>query len=100
MLRERRRNFRVEWQSPAYVVPGDGRERVNCIVSNLSNGGARITCAEPLPDEFILRVTPGRGHPRKCRVVWRRKQDLGVEFTDRLWEPPAPGRARVPEWIA
>lgn len=88
MRRDRRRNFRVEWTSPAHIIPGDERERVNCVVNNLSNGGARITCADPLPDEFILKLTPGKGHPRACRVVWRRNQDLGVQFIDVLWERP------------
>ena len=100
MSRERRRNFRVEWESPAYVEPAEGRGRVNCIVHNLSNGGARITCAELLPDEFVLRLTPGKGHPRACRVVWRRNQDLGVQFTDRAWEQPLHTRVRTPEWVA
>ncbi|HET9902795.1 MAG TPA: PilZ domain-containing protein [Xanthobacteraceae bacterium] len=100
MSRERRRSFRVQWESPAYVELKDGRGRISCIVNNLSNGGARITCAEPLPDEFILKLTPGRGHPRECRVVWRRNQDLGVQFVDRLWDPPLPARGRVPEWIS
>jgi hypothetical protein len=52
-----------------------------------------------LPDEFILRLTPGKGHPRSCLVVWRRNQDLGVQFTDRPLERPREMRSRTPEWV-
>ncbi len=100
MRRDRRRNFRVEWTSPAYIIPGDGRARVNCIVNNLSNGGARITCADPLPDEFTLKLTPGKGHPRACRVMWRRNQDLGVQFLDVVWEHRPEALSQTPEPVA
>lgn len=99
MPRERRRNFRVEWESSASVERIDDGERISCIVSNLSNGGARIICAETLPDEFILRLTPGRGHPRSCRVMWRRKQNLGVQFTDQAWTGTRQSQQAAPEWV-
>ncbi len=97
MSRERRRNFRVEWTSPASIEPGDGRGRLNCVVINLSNGGARIACTEPLPDEFTLRLTPGKGRPRASRVVWRRGQEIGVQFTDLVPPEVAPAKGRSAE---
>ena len=96
MSRERRKNLRIEWESPASVEVKDGRGRIGCIVNNLSNGGARITCAETLPDEFVLRLTPGRGYPRTCRVMWR----LGVRFIDSRWEPVPMEHGRIPEWVS
>jgi hypothetical protein len=39
-----------------------------------------------IPDEFKLRITPGEGRARTCRVIWRTDDSLGVEFTD-LVEP-------------
>jgi hypothetical protein len=55
-----------------------------CILSNFSNGGARITGvrAETFPDEFMLRLTP-HGRIHKCRVLWRTDDAVGVRFTDR-----------------
>jgi hypothetical protein len=52
-----------------------------CIVSNFSNGGAKIAGVEPdtVPDDFILRISP-RGRPHKCHVTRRSKDGLGVEF--------------------
>jgi hypothetical protein len=81
-MRERRKNFRVEWNSPAELYDGYGRFTGPCIVSNFSNDGAKIMGLAPgtAPDEFILRISP-RGRAKRCRVVWRSKDSLGVIFT-------------------
>jgi hypothetical protein len=82
MRGERRRNFRVEWNSPA-TIHDLGRQLLRlCILSNFSNTGAKIAgvVASTIPDEFILGMTPGRA--RKCRVLWRSGGTLGVEFID------------------
>ena len=100
MGRDRRRTFRIEWISPASIEPGDGRERLNCVVQNLSNGGARIACADPLPQEFILRLTPGKGRPRACRIVWQRGHEVGVQFTDTVPPEVTPKRRPTVEPVA
>jgi len=81
-MRERRKNFRVEWNSAAKMYDRDGRFARLCIVSNFSNGGAKIIGLEPstVPDEFILRISP-RGRAQRCHVIRRSKEGLGVEFT-------------------
>jgi hypothetical protein len=82
MRGERRRNFRVEWNAPATIEDTDRRMLRPCILSDFSNTGARIAGvrADTIPDEFMLCITPGR--IRKCRVLWRSEDRLGVEFTD------------------
>ena len=84
MRRDRRRNFRVEWHAPATIY--DGQLARPCIVSNFSNGGAKIVGvrATTVPDEFMLRITPGHGRTRKCRVLWRSEDCLRVQFIDRI----------------
>ena len=81
-MRERRKSFRVEWNSPAKIYDRDGRFARLCIVSNFSNGGAKIIGLEPstVPDEFILRISP-RYRTQKCHVIRRSKDGLAVEFT-------------------
>jgi hypothetical protein len=81
--RDRRRNFRVEWNLPATIYDADRHLERPCIMSDLSNGGANLTGvrASTIPDEFRLR-TP-LGDRRACRVVWRTENALGVRFTDR-----------------
>ena len=81
-MRERRRNFRVEWNSAAKIYDCDGQFAALCIVSNFSNGGAKIVVLEPetIPDEFILRISP-RTRAQRCQVIRRLKDSLGVKFT-------------------
>jgi hypothetical protein len=79
---ERRRNARVQWNLPGMIELNDGP--LPCTVSDLSYGGARIICVKTaaLPDEFVLRLELSWTLvPRTCRVVWRSKRELGVEFT-------------------
>jgi hypothetical protein len=80
MQRERRRSFRVEWNSPAIIRDPQRHLDRPCILSNFSNGGAQITGvrAATIPDEFSLQIT--RYDIRKCRALWRTENTLGVEF--------------------
>lgn len=83
MRRDRRKNFRIEWNSPACLYDRNGRFGRACIVSNLSNGGARIVVAEPetVSDICVLRIT-SHSPLRKCHVVWRTKEAIGVQFAE------------------
>jgi hypothetical protein len=80
MPRERRKNFRVEWNSPATIHDSERNLGRPCILSSFSNGGAQITGvrANTIPDEFALQIT--RDDVRKCRVIWRTDDTLGVRF--------------------
>ena len=84
MRRERRKSFRVEWHSPATIY--QGKFARSCIVSNFSNGGAKITgvTAATIPDEFALRITCHDSRIRRCRVLWRSDDAVGVAITDRI----------------
>ena len=86
MRRERRKHFRVEWNSPATIYYLNRRVTRRCIVRNFSNGGAKIVGvkATTIPDEFMLRITPGHGRIRKCRVLWRSDDGMRVQFIDRI----------------
>jgi len=84
--RERRKHFRVEWNSPATIYYLNSRVTRGCIVRNFSNGGAKIVGvkAATIPDEFMLRITPGHGRTHKCRVLWRSDDAMRVQFIDRI----------------
>jgi hypothetical protein len=83
MRRERRKDFRIEWNLLATIGDAERHLARPCILSNFSNADAEITGvrARTIPDEFILQITPRDS--RKCRVVWRTEDSLRVEFTDR-----------------
>jgi len=54
---------------------------VECIVLDVSRGGARLRIAESLmlPDEFDLLLSY-EGERQRVRLRWRRQKDIGVEF--------------------
>jgi hypothetical protein len=84
MTTERRKHSRVQWVSPGQIDLGDGSNRRVCLVHDLSNGGARLTSVnqDALPDRFKLCLAHSRGPSRECRIVWRSKRAIGVEFLD------------------
>ena len=98
MRRERRENFRVEWNLPATIYDVGRHLERPCILVDLSNGGAKIAGvrAHTIPDEFRL-LTPF-GDRRSCRVIWRTEDTLGVEFTDHIDDDNrSGGRSKVQE---
>jgi hypothetical protein len=80
MRRERRKNFRVEWNTTGKIVV-NGRAICSCIIGDLSNGGANISevVSAEIPDRFELHF-PEVIAPRLCRVSWRKDTELGVRF--------------------
>jgi hypothetical protein len=82
MRSARENDFRIEWNLPATIQDNERGLARPCILSNFSNTGGKITgvIASTCPDEFMLGMTPSRA--RKCRVLWRSGDSLGVEFID------------------
>lgn len=99
MRGERRKDVRVEWNSKALIFNERGGEARPCIVSNLSNTGARIVLsgAESLSENCKLRITE-RSPLRNCIVVWRADGAVGVRFRD-VSVPVQPLRRQDREWI-
>ena len=71
-----RRNTMIE----ATIVFQAGRVRMDCIIRNLSETGAKLEVASVggVPNTFDL-ITPGH-RPHACRVAWRSLKEMGVEF--------------------
>jgi hypothetical protein len=71
-----RRNTRIA----ASIVFDGGRRRVDCVIRNLSDGGAKLEVAvvRGIPDHFELLVPKHR--PQSCRVAWRALKEVGVQF--------------------
>ena len=66
---------------PAQIIYNGGRTKMDCIIRNLSESGAKIELAgsvKSVPNTFDL-VAPGH-RPHPCRVVWRTLKELGVQF--------------------
>jgi hypothetical protein len=83
MTADRRQTFRAHVLRRARVVFRRGHSALDCIVLDLSPGGARLKVAEwlGLPDSFELRIENGPVH--EVRVRHRSMEMTGVEFVDR-----------------
>ena len=78
---ERRAHPRHRVLKRVKAVFNTNRSVVDCLMRDLSQGGARLACeqASLLPDEFVLVFTSER-EMRDVRVAWRRFNELGVQF--------------------
>ncbi|MBV8447521.1 MAG: PilZ domain-containing protein [Hyphomicrobiales bacterium] len=83
MVQERRKTYRFEWNAFAFIYDCGGKWGHPCVINDLSRGGAKISgvIVANIPDEFMLRISRARGS-RKCRVVWRDGNKLGVGFIE------------------
>jgi hypothetical protein len=63
----------------------DPPAQIECTVTNLSQGGARLSLGRLLdvPDEFRLSIDKS-GLKRLCKVAWRRGNEVGVAFQRRF----------------
>jgi PilZ domain len=65
------------------VVAGSvGQQLRECTVWDESENGARLVVEAPekIPDLFHIYMTLDFSSRRRCRVIWRSKTQVGVEF--------------------
>ncbi|MBN9260817.1 MAG: PilZ domain-containing protein [Hyphomicrobium sp.] len=65
------------------IIFAEGNSVVDCIIRNLSVTGARLEVPTTvgLPSEFTL-LDAHANRQYAAKVVWRRGETMGVEFTD------------------
>jgi len=84
MFKERRKIPRRAINRVAQFSSDDGSLPRSCMITDISEAGARLFSEADLPQRFTLSVSGDGGHARRdCRVVWRLGGEFGVEFTDR-----------------
>ena len=76
---ERRKHDRSRDLAAGTIAYGRNRATMDCVVRNLSEGGALLALDEPqrAPVEVILAM---RGAVRPARVVWRGDTTVGIAF--------------------
>lgn len=79
-MNERRIIPRYRTNRPAQITLPD-KQRLACMVVDMSTGGACLQGFEStrLPEPFMLSIS-GLGVRHKCRIAWRSKDRIGVEF--------------------
>jgi hypothetical protein len=78
---DRRRVFRHPVHQFASIDLGNGSPLRSCMISDISESGARLTigtCGD-IPDTFTLLLH------RRCRVVRRLDGQIGVQFVTDEW---------------
>jgi hypothetical protein len=80
-MEERRRYQRHRTFKAGEITFAGRSAAIDCMVKNLSDHGAGLDVASPIgiPDEFDLMLK-GDHTMRRCRVIWRKAQKIGVEF--------------------
>ncbi len=84
MFKERRKIQRRVINRVAQFQCEDGSLPRTCMITDISDGGARLYSETEMPQKFTLSVFgEGANTRRECRVVWRLGGEFGVEFIDR-----------------
>jgi hypothetical protein len=94
---DKRRNPRRSINYPAYIERGGGQPAVECSLCDASQEGAQLAVADPssLPQEFILALSSDGAARRRCRVMWRTDDHVGVEFLKEVKKRPSTLRHTV-----
>ena len=80
MFQERRATPRRVVDCPGSIVTGAQAQAMDCVVADISDGGARLVVPAGVPEEFALVLKDGSDANHHCRVVWRLDDEVGVEF--------------------
>lgn len=86
MLPEKRKARRRSLERRVWIDLGDGSPVVECMLRDISNTGGKLIFTEPkeLPEQFVLRLVMDGRVARKCRVVWKSGNEIGVAFVAHL----------------
>jgi hypothetical protein len=79
---ELRKKPRRHFHYSAKIITGPKDTQRSCTIADISHSGARLVLEteDVLPDSFILLLTRNGQTHRRCRLVWRTGQTIGVEF--------------------
>jgi hypothetical protein len=86
-MEERRASPRARRLKAGKIVLNDGRSVFECSVRNVSATGACLLVGNGflIPGDFELTLD---GDTRRCDVVWRRPDRMGVSFRPADAAPP------------
>jgi PilZ domain len=73
---------RVKLNVPAWIEVGNSALLERCTLIDLSEKGARLVVGDisHLTDHFCLYLKRVGHVPQRCRILWRRDRQVGVEF--------------------
>jgi hypothetical protein len=79
---ERRKHRRIPVVQPVTVLGRDGSLIADCVLRDISVGGARLQFEAiiDIPHELCLRMPRGGKVHRHCEIVWQQRNEMGVRF--------------------
>jgi len=79
---EQRRSLRDHVYFPAWIKSDIDSQSYECTVLDVSDGGARIVVSSRMrvPKEFWLVLTSDGTRRRRCEIVWRSDNQVGVRY--------------------
>jgi len=80
MFQERRASPRRLVNCPGSIVSAGSAAPHDCMIADISAGGARLLIPPGVPEEFALVIKDGSDVSHQCRVAWRLDDEIGVEF--------------------
>ena len=95
---EKRKNLRRPISYPAFIDLGEALPLRECTLCDASQEGAQLAVAHPdsVPNEFILALSSDGAARRRCRVVWRTENQIGVEFLKNMKKVAKPSWRAAP----
>jgi hypothetical protein len=81
MTKDKRKSRRRQMRYSAWLA-FKGDKLHGCALHDISETGARIDVEDgkAVPDRFVLLLSANGSARRKCRVVWRQTNQIGVSF--------------------
>jgi len=82
--KEQRRHVRHKVVTTAWLRLKDDTIPFVGVIWDVSEGGARLTVASKatIPHEFTLTLARDAPDGTSCRVVWRLREQIGIQFVD------------------
>ena len=79
---EQRAHPREDVRRPGVLVDGRSGRSVQCLIIDLSAGGARLRLDAPdIPDDGLTLIDQLHKTLNECGVVWRKDSFVGVKFS-------------------
>ena len=75
---------------PAWIEVDNNSLLERCKLVDISGKGARLFFADVdgLPEHFNLHLSRFGQPPKQCRIIWRRRNEVGVEFISLVTADP------------
>jgi len=81
-LSSKKRASRKSLSQPGWITLEGGFAARQCVVQDMSETGAKVTIDDPnsLPAKLRLAFSRDARTGRRCEVVWRHGNSVGVKF--------------------